>query len=162
MMQHHLMHYNGIAYGDAHEGDMIVPVEPSQLDVAQETAIALADDFAAGAEEAAVMFSDAVEESRKHDEHRKFVIAGSALAAYVGLTNTKHKGLGLLSAGFAAYVGMKNYQEMQEAKAMESSDLAGYGAAHRKRCVRKKAGRRCPRGYRARYRADGRIACCRR
>ena len=37
------------------------------------------------------MFSDAVEESRKHDEHRKFVIAGSALAAYVGLWDLVHR-----------------------------------------------------------------------
>ena len=163
MMHHPLMHYNGFGYGEAHD---LVPVEVApqgtELAALEADAADLMADLEVAAMEVSETISDAVEESRKYDEHRKVLIAGSALVAYVGLTNTKHKGLGLLSAVFGAYVGVKNYQEMQEAKAAESVDLGGYGAAHRKRCVRKKPGRRCPRGYRMRYLADGRVACCRR
>ena len=153
MMHHPLMHYNGVGYGDSNENTELATLEADAAD--------LAADLEMVAIEVSEGISEAVEQSRQYEEHRKLLyMVGAPLVVYVGLTNSKHKGLGLLSALVGAYVGIKNYQDEKDT----GSALGGYGAygaKHRKKCVRKKPGRKCPPGYRLRNRADGRVACCR-
>ena len=135
---------------------------PTDLDSLKLAAANLAADLEMVATEASGDIYDAVGTSREYAAHRKLVyMVGAPLVIYVGLTNKKHKGLGLLSAAVGAYVGMKNYQESKDS---EAAELGGYGSTI-SHCVGVQTNRRCPRGYRKR-RVTGRygrtrVSCCR-
>ena len=127
----------------------------------------IAVEVEAAAIEAGQGISAAVHESREYAQHRQFLyMVGAPAIVITGLSNKKYPMLGLFTAAIGAYVGVKNYQDH---KASEPEAYAGYGTVRlpRPKCVpakRSRGGRnrRCPPGYRPRYRADGRMACCRR
>lgn len=153
--------FNGYGFYGAEE-------EASELAALEADAQDLLADIEVAGEEIAEGISVAVAESRKHDEHRQMLyMVGAPLIVYVGLTNTKHKGMGLLSALAGLYIGVKNYQEHQleaQADALESlSDDGSYGRPVRRQgCVPKKQSRKCPR-HLPKVRWNGsRFVCCRR
>jgi len=169
-MHYPLTHYNGIGYGESHdleaEAAHDLAVVESSMDSALDTLEETGSEVAAG-------IASVVEESRQFAEHRKAIyMVGAPLIVYVGLTNTKHKGLGLISALAGLYLGVKNYQDEKDSE-QAAAALGGYGVAGspflshlpprlRPKCVHRKPGRRCPRHLRLRYRADGTALCCRR
>lgn len=173
-MHYPLTHYHGIGYGQDNglEADVAhdLALTESSLDTALDTIEETGSEVVQG-------IVDVVEESRQYAEHRKAVyMIGAPLIVYVGLTNTKHKGLGLLSALAGLYIGVKNYQDEKDSQQAAAS-LGGYGsmvsslssmipgsvAASSRACVRKKPRRKCPPHMpHPRVRADGRVLCCRR
>ncbi len=123
---HHLAHvgYGRLPYYSGEEGVTEPGTDLAELEADLQQAAAQAEVavMSAGAE-----ISEAVAETRKHAEHRKFLyMVGAPVIVYAGLTNRTNKTLGLLSALVGAYVGIKNYQDEQAEKA-QLNNLGGYG-----------------------------------
>ena len=113
-----LPYYSG-EDGVTEPGTDIAELEADLQQAAAQAEVAV---MAAGAE-----ISEAVSESRKHAEHRKFLyMVGAPVIVYAGLTNKTNKTLGLLSALVGAYVGIKNYQDEQAEKA-QLNNLGQFG-----------------------------------
>lgn len=110
----HLHGYGRLPYYSGDEGvsDLDTDLAELQSDIA-----VAAEQVGEGLSEAGAEISAAVAESRKHEEHRKFLyMVGAPIVVYAGLTNKTNRTLGLLSALVGVYVGVKNYQDEQAEK----------------------------------------------